>query len=110
MTTNSIPQVRDQAGPILLLARLHQTLGQLPAAKFDLSYVYPDRLSISVHNDLAAFEMWRTALGLGAPTDQHHEGTSWLLTEGTVQDVPVRLTGFGATADVKAFAAVLVTA
>ncbi|MEV8354662.1 hypothetical protein ACFVTT_35465 [Streptomyces niveus] len=110
MKTDFTPQVREQGGPILLLARLHQTLPDLPAAKFDLSHIYPDRLSISVYDDLAAFEAWRTALGFGAPTDKHHGGSSWLVVEGLVDDVPVRLTGFGATADVKALAAALVTA
>lgn len=90
--------LQDQGSPILLLAYLHQENSYLPAAEFHVSPVYPTRLEISLHDRLADFEVWLTALGLSAPAPLHYAGTSWLTAEGVVDDVPVTLNGYG-TAD-----------
>ncbi|MHC3392051.1 hypothetical protein ACLQ2E_21690 [Streptomyces lavendulocolor] len=94
MGINPTPQLSQQGAAVLLLARIHRSLGDLPAAEFHVSSVYLGRLEITVHDDLDAFEAWRTALGLDEPTAKHHGGTSWLATSGVVEDAPVTLSGF----------------
>ena len=97
--------LQRQGSPILLLAHLHQTMPGLPAASFHVSPVTPDTLEISLHNSLDAFTAWREALRLGVPEAKGHNGSSWLVVDGVIDDVPVKLTGFGAAADVAAYVA-----
>jgi hypothetical protein len=95
VSNNPTPQLSEQGAAVLLLARIHQAFGHLPAAEFHVSSAYLGRLEISLHDDLDAFEAWRTALGLDEPTAHHNGGTSWLATDGCVEDAPVKLVGFG---------------
>ncbi|MEU0667146.1 hypothetical protein ABZ508_02785 [Streptomyces lavendulocolor] len=110
MSINPTPQLSEQGAAVLLLARIHQSFGHLPAAEFHVSSVYLGRLEITVHDDLDAFELWRTALGLDAPEEKHHGGTSWLAVSGRVEDAPVTLCGFAAREAVTAAARAAVTA
>ncbi|MFI0718900.1 hypothetical protein [Streptomyces sp. NPDC021224] len=48
------------------LAQITATLGHLPAADINLSPVFPDHLTVAIHDDLGAFEQWRQALGVPA--------------------------------------------
>ncbi len=104
MNTSS-QTMQSQGSPILLLAYLHTEMGHLPAADFHLSPLVPSELSISLHYSLEAFEAWRVALGLGAAEAQSGASKSWLTSEGTVDDIPVRMLGFAAEADVAAYMA-----
>lgn len=99
---NEVSQTLQQQGsPILLLAYLHRTFPGLPHAEFHTSAIY-NRLDVSIHEDLGAFEMWRVALGLGSPVARSCGGTAWLVIEGVVADVPVCLVGFAAADDIEA--------
>ncbi|WP_282686284.1 MULTISPECIES: hypothetical protein [unclassified Streptomyces] len=97
--------LRDQGSPVLLLAQLHRETPTLPAAEFHVSAIYPDRLEVSVHDDLDAFEAWRTALGLGRPVDRSRDRSWWVTVDGVVDDVPVRLTGFASADEVETYMA-----
>lgn len=95
MTDNRIPQVKDLSGPVLLLSHLHAALAHLPAATFQISPVYPDQLTISVHQGgQAAFDAWRQALALPEPEGKCFSGSSWLMTQSPVWDVDVELIGY----------------
>lgn len=102
--------LQRQGSPILLLAYLHREFPSLPQAEFHTSPIYPTRLNISVHDRVADFGAWLTALGLTDPQTIHYSGSSWLTVEGVVADVPVRLNGYGTSRDVAAFGAELVSA
>jgi hypothetical protein len=104
VSNNPTPQVNAQGAAVALLSRIHQTLGHLPAAEFHVSVVYLGRLEITLHDDLDAFEAWRTALGLSEPTAKHYSNASWLVTDGLVEDAPVHLLGFAAREAVEAAA------
>lgn len=109
MNTSS-QTLQSQGSPIVLLAHLRLTLPGLPAAEFHLSPVYPGRLDVSTHGPVADFGVWMKALGLPAPEPVHYNGSSWLATEGVVDDVPVVLNGYGSLEDVQTFATTAVAA
>lgn len=52
------------AVPLRALRMLAVDFGHLPAPCVQVSTVYPDRLELSFHDDLAGFEAWREALGI----------------------------------------------
>lgn len=104
MNTSS-QTLQVQGSPILLLAYLHQENSYLPAAEFHVSPIYPTRLEISLHDQLADFEVWLNALGLSAPVPRRYDGSSWLAVEGVVNDVPVKLNGYGTADAVEEYAA-----
>ncbi|BBC35861.1 uncharacterized protein SGFS_071550 [Streptomyces graminofaciens] len=56
------------AVPLRVLRLLAVDFGHLPAPEIDVSTIYPDRLVLRFHHDLADFEAWRDALGI-APDD-----------------------------------------
>ncbi|MFD7066112.1 hypothetical protein ACFV97_02630 [Streptomyces sp. NPDC059913] len=99
--------LQRQGSPILLLAHLHQTMPHLPIASFHVSPVYPGQLEISLHHSLDAFTAWREALGLDLDglDARSHQGSSWVTVDGVVDDVPVKLTGFGDEVEVAAYQA-----
>jgi hypothetical protein len=80
------------------LAQIAAAFGHLPAACFDLGDIYPDRLEIAVHDDLAGFEAWRSALGI--PADALEYGTfgqrMYLIGRGSFAGATVKLTGYAA--------------
>lgn len=108
MNTSS-QTLQSQGSPILLLTYLHREMGHLPGAAFSIAAHIPDTLEIKLHIShdvpaMGAFETWRVALGLGDPAVKSTADGSlaWLEVEGRVDDVPVRLTGFGTVDEVAA--------
>lgn len=98
----SISQVKDQGSQILLLAQLLREYPDLPAVEFHFSTIY-NRLDISVHDDLLAFEAWRVALGLGEPEPASYADSSWLKTEGRFADAGVYLVGYAKADSITAY-------
>jgi hypothetical protein len=54
----------DLSVPLRALRLLAVDFGRLPAPALRVGSVYPDRLELSFHDDLAGFEVWREALGV----------------------------------------------
>lgn len=101
----------DLTVPLRALRLLAADFGHLSAPAVSVSTIYPDRLELSFHDDLAGFEAWRDALGIPPEAVVYREqsdGRTRVLTAsadraGTVVD----LVGYGditapQTADVAA--------
>ncbi|MEU7178820.1 MULTISPECIES: hypothetical protein [Streptomyces] len=54
----------DLAAPLRALRLIASDFPDLPALEARVSTVYPDRLDLSVYDDLSAFDAWRAALGI----------------------------------------------
>lgn len=54
--------------PVGALMALASQFASLPGGQIRLSDIYPDRIDLSLHDDLAAFETWRQALGIDPDT------------------------------------------
>jgi hypothetical protein len=95
---NEAVTLADQRRALEALAQIAAAFGHLPAACFDIGDVFPDRIDISVHDDLGAFEAWRVALGI--PADAVEFGTmtnrTYLIGRGSFAGVAVKLTGYAA--------------
>lgn len=102
---NRTRTLRGQGSPVRLLAQLLADSPELPAAEFHVSAIYPDRLDVSVHDDMGAFEAWREALGLARPIDRTRDRMFWVVVDGVSGDVPVRLTGFASEVSVEEYMA-----
>lgn len=61
----------DMAVPLRALRLLTVDFGHLPASWVRVDIVYPDRLELSFHDDLAGFEAWREALGIAPDAVAH---------------------------------------
>ncbi|MPY63701.1 hypothetical protein [Streptomyces spongiae] len=61
----------DLAVSLRALRLLAADFGHLPAPMVDVSTIWPDRLKLAFHYDLADFEAWREALGIAADTVDH---------------------------------------
>ncbi|GHI04986.1 hypothetical protein AQI88_24140 [Streptomyces cellostaticus] len=61
----------DLSMPLRALRLLTVDFGHLPAPMLDLSTIFPDRLKLAFHYDLADFEAWREALGIAPDTVEH---------------------------------------
>ncbi|WP_369183654.1 hypothetical protein [Streptomyces sp. Y1] len=91
----------NAAGALLAILTTH---ADLPNPQIDLrevrvsAGVWPMGLRIALHNDISAFEQWRTALDLDPDTVDHKHslgGTlAWLIVTGTTHSVPVELVGY----------------
>lgn len=68
MSTNKELTLDGLAVPLRVLRLLAADFGYLPAPNVDLTEVYPDRLTLRLHNGLDTFEAWREALAI--PPDQ----------------------------------------
>ncbi|MFF2405762.1 hypothetical protein [Streptomyces sp. NPDC058092] len=117
MNDKTTQTLQAQGSPILLLAYLHKEMSHLTAPSFTIHGHAPTELHIHLHRSvpgevpaLTAFEEWRTALGLGLPSQGGGSTVSWLSTEGRVDDVAVVLTGYGTPSEVEAAVAELVAA
>lgn len=70
----------------------------LPAPSVQVSPVFPNRLELSLHDDLRAFEPWRLALGIAwedVRLGMQSGGRTWVLEAGTdFGGASVRLTAF----------------
>ncbi|MFI2734033.1 hypothetical protein [Streptomyces sp. NPDC018711] len=62
----------DLSAPLMALRLLATEFPDLPALALDISTIYPDRLTMSVHDDHGAFEAWREALNI-APESVVHD-------------------------------------
>ncbi|MFF3402153.1 hypothetical protein ACFYW6_27020 [Streptomyces sp. NPDC002659] len=58
------PTMKALAAPLRALRMLAAEFPDLPAAAVHMSDVYPERLSLALHDDLGAFEAWRAALDI----------------------------------------------
>ncbi|MEU5613519.1 hypothetical protein AB0H03_33215 [Streptomyces sparsogenes] len=91
--------LRELSGPLLALRLLSADQAELPAPCLSVSTVYPDRLELSFHDDLAGFEAWREALGIEPSSVTYHEhddGLTRVLTaHADYAGAHIRLTGFG---------------
>ncbi|WP_328673462.1 hypothetical protein OG905_18940 [Streptomyces sp. NBC_00322] len=90
--------LNDLTGALRALRTLAVEFPDLPAVHVHLSPIYPDRLDLSLHGDLAGFETWRVALGISPDTVARHDqddGTTVCLEGGTeFAGAAVRLMGF----------------
>ncbi|GGT54268.1 hypothetical protein [Streptomyces purpureus] len=59
------------AVPLRVLRLLATDFGHLPAPAVHLSGIFPNRLELSLHDDLAEFETWRDALGIAPDAVKH---------------------------------------
>ncbi|QCX81165.1 hypothetical protein C9F11_37910 [Streptomyces sp. YIM 121038] len=88
----------DLSRPMALLRLLALDHPDLPAADVQISPIYPDRLTLSIHNNLSAFEAWREALGLDPAEVKHKlqsgDTTTVLIAVGQVADATVELVGY----------------
>ncbi|MFF4898761.1 hypothetical protein [Streptomyces sp. NPDC001068] len=69
------------AVPVRVLRLLAADFGHLPAPDIEVSTVFPERLGLHFHGNLADFETWRDALGI-APDDvayREQSGTTSVL-------------------------------
>ncbi|MEV7865288.1 hypothetical protein AB0P17_04085 [Streptomyces sp. NPDC088124] len=91
--------LNDLAVPLRALRMLAVDFPDLPAVEAQMSPIYPNRLDLGLHDDLAAFEMWRTALGIPGEVVTFHQepgGTSmWLNCRTEYAGADLHLTGFG---------------
>ncbi|MFB7334937.1 hypothetical protein ACFC00_25295 [Streptomyces adustus] len=87
--------------PLRALRLLAVDFPGLPAPVVDVSSIYPDRLSLSVHTSqggFAAFEAWRTALGIDPATVDFHvqcdHRTGVLSAQTVYGGADIELTGY----------------
>jgi hypothetical protein len=93
---NEATTVAGQGVALGALAQITAAFGHLPAACFDISDVYPDRVQISVHDSLTHFELWRTALGIPADAVNYGRLTASidLTVVGSFAGAEIKLCGF----------------
>ncbi|MFB6983969.1 hypothetical protein [Streptomyces scopuliridis] len=88
----------DIAAPLAALRLLAADFPALPAAHVEVSTIFPERLSLSFHDDFAAFEAWRSALGILPDTvtyDEQSGGrTRVLTTSADYAGAHLRLIGY----------------
>ncbi|MGW3021217.1 hypothetical protein [Streptomyces longwoodensis] len=61
----------DLAVPLRALRLLSADFGRLAAPTVGVTTIWPDRLELSFHGDLAAFEAWRAALDIAPDAVTH---------------------------------------
>ncbi len=59
------------AVPLRALRLLAADFGHLPAPAVRVTTIWPDRLELDFHDDLAGFEAWREALGIAPDAVTH---------------------------------------
>jgi hypothetical protein len=88
----------DLSRPLALLRMLAVDHPHLPAIDIQVSPIYPERLRLSVHNDLGAFEVWREALGIASETVRHNlqsaDTTVVLSASVEIADAHINLVGY----------------
>ncbi|GGU94402.1 hypothetical protein GCM10010260_31830 [Streptomyces filipinensis] len=88
----------DLAVPLRALRLLAADFGHLAAPTVGVSTIWPDRLELSFHGDLADFEAWRDALGIAPDAVTHSaqsEGrTRVLLAFGQYTGAMVKLVAY----------------
>lgn len=88
----------DLSRPMALLRLLAADHPTLPAPHVHVSPIYPDLLTLSVHDDLAGFEAWREALGVDPDSVgrnvQSNGTTAVLKAVATIAEARVELVGY----------------
>jgi hypothetical protein len=81
------------------VAAVFRLLGHLPGAAMQIDTIIPERVDISLHDDLGDFEAWREALGIppSAVTVRKSSSYFYLKAEGEFAGARVELVGFGPT-------------
>ncbi|MEU3066071.1 hypothetical protein ABZ712_03950 [Streptomyces sp. NPDC006906] len=94
----SAPTMSGLSAAVTVLASLMSRFPDLPAVDVHVSTVFPDQVEMSAHNDLAAFESWREALGIDPWAVVHRvqsRGTTRVLDAQTVfTGIRLRLVGY----------------
>ena len=92
--------VAGQQATLAVLTRVGAAFPHLPAAEMNISRVYLDRLTISLHDDIGDFETWRVALGVPHESVEYDTlpGVPALIAynklQGDVAKMQARLEGF----------------
>jgi hypothetical protein len=90
--------LRDLAAPLLAARALLSEFADLPSGMMHVTDVFPDRLDLSFHDGLDAFETWREALGIAPASvtcgEQSGGRTRVLEAQCTYAGARIRLTGF----------------
>ncbi|WP_410535460.1 hypothetical protein [Streptomyces sp. KL2] len=101
MTTSAL-SLRELGAPLRALRLLATEHPHLPAPCVTVTDVYPDRLELALHDDLAAYEAWREALGIApgsvACGEQSGGRTRVLTASVDYAGARVRLVGYSRTA------------
>ncbi|MEV7994886.1 hypothetical protein AB0O67_24135 [Streptomyces sp. NPDC086077] len=88
--------------PMRALRTLAAEYGDLPAPAVGVSTVYPERLELSLHEGLGAFDAWRAALDIRPDEVEFREqaGNTWTLTASApYAGAEVRLIAYGPALD-----------
>jgi hypothetical protein len=100
MSAMDATTLRDMAAPLAALRVLLSDFAALPAGWVRVSDHYPDRLELSFHDNLGAFETWRDALGIAPESvtcgEQGDGRTRVLKAEVDYAGARVALTGYSA--------------
>ncbi|MEW1724343.1 hypothetical protein [Streptomyces sp. NPDC093109] len=99
----STQTMTDMAAPLAVLRVLAVDFPTLPAADVAVSTIYPELLTVSFHDDFAAFETWRAALGISPETVEYGEQSSGrtrvLSVRADYAGAQVRLVGYSTHPD-----------
>lgn len=91
--------VQDLAVPVRGLLTVCAEFPDLPAFFVGLSPLYPNRLTLSLHDGLDSFEPWRAALGIETHDVRfatQSAGTTWVLEGSTTYaGAELRLIAYG---------------
>lgn len=89
--------VADQQATLAVLARVGAAFPHLPAAELNVTRVYLDRLTISLHDDIGDFEAWRVALGVPHESVEYDTLPGVTALKATVQwgGGTIELVGYG---------------
>jgi hypothetical protein len=89
----------DLAVPLRALRLLTADFGHLAAPAVRVTTVWPDRLELEFHDDLAGFESWRDALGIApdavTQTTQSAGRTRVLRASSEYAGAQLELVGYG---------------
>ncbi|MER5359705.1 hypothetical protein [Streptomyces sp. NPDC002785] len=96
----SAPMMSRLSAAFTVLASLADRFPDLPAADAAVSRIYPNRVELSVHDDLGYFEAWRSALAISPAqvvleTQCGGGPLMWLCADAVVDGVAVHLVGYG---------------
>ncbi|MFI2318031.1 hypothetical protein AMK17_36345 [Streptomyces sp. CB00072] len=94
----SAPTMSGLSAAVTVLASLMARFPDRPAVDVHVSTIFPDQVELSAHNDLAAFEAWREALGIDPWSVVHkvqNRGTTRVLDAHAVfTGIRLRLVGY----------------
>ncbi|WP_326650967.1 hypothetical protein [Streptomyces sp. NBC_01750] len=90
--------LNNLTAPLRVLRMLAVDFPDLPAVHVHVSPLYPDRLELSLHHDIAGFEAWRAALAISPDAVTGHvqgDGTT-LCLEAAIEyaGATVQLVGY----------------